>query len=128
MNRGLSQKEERRRQAAFHEMHIDDPEYLGVPLPERAERGSEGSKGTMMTVRFPADEAELIRRLSRETGQSYSEVIREAVRRFARPQLEIHGSGNHSVVFDAGIATRGASVQAEPEQPPRARTGSSARG
>lgn len=74
--------------AAFYEQHMDDPDVWGEPIetPPGPQRQGLGSS---ITVRFSAAEHAGIQRLARARNQTYSEIVREAVNAYTRPQLMI---------------------------------------
>jgi hypothetical protein len=65
--------------AAFYQAQKDDPAVWGEPEKRPRGRPSQGLK-TIVTVRFTAEEAAILRRRAAATGESYSTVIRRALR------------------------------------------------
>ncbi|MPZ13996.1 MAG: hypothetical protein GEU73_06165 [Chloroflexi bacterium] len=67
--------------ADFYQAHKDDPEIWSdpVPAPVRPRGRPSQGRGAKITVRFTAEELAHIRSEARETGTSYSEVVRRAV-------------------------------------------------
>jgi hypothetical protein len=68
--------------ASFYQHHKEDPELWGEP--EESSSMPPDHLVVSITVRFPADEAALLRRCAREAGLPYSEVVRRAVRQFTQ--------------------------------------------
>lgn len=79
---------EERDWAEFYEQHRGDPDMWG----EREESTPPAPKGGLsatITVRFSPEEASAIRGLARETGVSYSDIVRTAVRKFVYVHLAV---------------------------------------
>ncbi len=74
--------------AAYYQQHRNDPDVWGDP-EESGEPPRRSGLTATITVRFSAEEAETIRRMARETGMTYSEIIRKAVDALSRPQFVI---------------------------------------
>lgn len=76
--------------AEFYQAHRDDPDVWGEPEepPQRKRRPGAGLEATI-TVRFSAEEAETIRRLAKEAGLTYSEIVRRAVQHYTQPRFTI---------------------------------------
>jgi hypothetical protein len=92
--------------ARYYEEHGSDPDLWGPPEAGRTSH-KRGQMAATITVRFPAEEANLIRETAKRTGRSYSDVIRQAVRNFASPQIDIVPGSNVRAMFG------------EPPPPPR---------
>ena len=88
--------------ARFYEEHGDDADLWGP-----AERGrtshKRGQMATTITVRFPTEEARIVREIAKRTGQTYSEVIRGAVRALAHPAASAMSSVNRRVMFAENV-------------------------
>ena len=84
--------------ARFYEEHGDDPDLWEEPEQVKTSH-NRGQMAATITVRFPDEEASLIRQMSKQTGMSFSEIIRKAVRQFARPQVVISGEANVDIIF-----------------------------
>lgn len=74
--------------AAYYQQHRNDPDVWNDPEKSGKPLRRSGLTATI-TVRFSAEEAETIRRMARETGMTYSEIIRKAVDALSRPQFVI---------------------------------------
>lgn len=85
------------REAAFYQEHKDDPEVWGDPVEAPAAPRRSGL-GTTITVRFSVDEAELIRGMAKNTGLTYSEVVRQACDAYLRPRVTI-AQGQENPIF-----------------------------
>ena len=85
-----SKKNKEKEDAAFFEAHKDDDALWGEPVvpPESAQRRA---LGATITVRFPEDEADAIRRLAAELHITYSDLIRKAVKAFTQPHFTYEG-------------------------------------
>lgn len=70
--------------ATYYEGHKDDPELWGDP--EESAPGRRDGLTATITVRFSSEEADGIRRIAKEAGLSYSEVVRRAVQHFTQPR------------------------------------------
>jgi hypothetical protein len=70
--------------AAYYDAHHDRADEGELVLELPAEARPHGL-ATTITVRFPAEEAALIRRMAKETGASYSDIVRDAVRAYKQP-------------------------------------------
>lgn len=88
--------------ADYYEQHRElDTDAEEVPVDPRMPPFRRGLVATI-TVRFPAEEAASIRALAKESGLSYSDVIRRAVDAYARPRLTLnYGTPNGSVFYTA---------------------------
>ncbi len=78
-------------EAAFFQAHKDDPEDTSESeAPPTGPRPVE-SQGlsVTVTVRFSPHDAAALRETARVLKRSYSEIIREAVRQYARPAIHI---------------------------------------
>lgn len=69
--------------AAFYESHKDDPTIWREPVEAPEPRRESGLEATI-AVRFSADDAGGIRRLAREQGLTYTELVRRAVQDYLR--------------------------------------------
>lgn len=76
--------------AAFYQAHKDDPTIWG-DAKERDKPHRRKSLSATITVRFSAEEADLIRRMAEERSASYSDIIREAIKAYAEPSHPIIG-------------------------------------
>jgi len=76
---------------AFYHEHKDDDDIWGKASQRDQPRRRETLTATI-TVRFSAEEAGTIRRLSQATQKSYSDVVREAVRNYTQPTFTVEGS------------------------------------
>jgi len=77
---------------AFYAAHKDDPELWGEP-EEPPQPPRRANLAATITVRFTPEEADAIRRLAREAGLTYSEVVRKAVQAFTQPRYTMqHGT------------------------------------
>lgn len=74
--------------AQHYQEHKDDEELWGDEDSGPATPRRTGL-GATITVRFPEEDAELIRALAKRTGVPYSQIVREAVRTFVRPRFTI---------------------------------------
>lgn len=74
--------------AAYYQQHRNDPDVWSDPEESGEPPRRRGLTATI-TVRFSAEEAETIRRMARETGMTYSEIIRKAIDALSRPQFVI---------------------------------------
>ncbi len=72
----------------FYHQHKDDDDTWGKASQRDQPRRRETLTATI-TVRFSAEEAGAIRRLSQAKRMSYSDVIREAVRRYTQPAFSV---------------------------------------
>jgi predicted DNA binding CopG/RHH family protein len=83
--------------AAYYQEHKDDEELWG----ETEERDAPRARHTLsisIAVRFSPDDAERIRDLAQESGLSYSDIVRAAVRQYTVPLPPIVGSNvTHNV-------------------------------
>jgi hypothetical protein len=68
-----------------------------VPPPEERPKGV----GTIVTVRFPTDEAAALRRLAEQEGRTHSDIIRRAVRAYAAAPPASGGTSCFVVRIDA---------------------------
>jgi hypothetical protein len=68
-----------RESAEFYQAHKDDPDVWEEPDPAVKRRRRTAPSATL-TVRFSPDEVANMRRVAKERGMSYSDVVREAVR------------------------------------------------
>lgn len=75
-------------EAAFYQAHKDDAELWGEPKEPAPAKRRQGLAATI-TVRFSAEEAELIRRLARDTNLTYSDIVRKAVQSFTQPRFTV---------------------------------------
>lgn len=70
--------------AAYYKAHKDDPEVWS----DEAEPTKEQSPlGASITVRIAPQDAQLLREVAKRTGIRYSEIVRQAVAQFVRPQF-----------------------------------------
>jgi len=71
--------------AAFYEAHRDDNDLWDDPAPAPIdEQPARAGLTATITVRFSAEEAEVIRQIARTRRSSYSDVVREAVAQYTR--------------------------------------------
>ncbi len=75
---------------AFYHQHKDDDAIWGKASRRDQPRQRETLTATI-TVRFSAEEAGAIRRLSQAQQKSYSDVVREAVRTYTQPMFSVKG-------------------------------------
>lgn len=68
--------------AAYYQTHRDDPDVWGEGETRNAPRAHRGLT-TTVTVRFSATDAEKLRRMAQDMDMSYSDVVREALRRYS---------------------------------------------
>ena len=73
--------------AAYYQAHKDDLDLWGEP-DHVATRQAQGL-GATITVRFSPEDAANIRRVAKELGLSYSQVVRQAVRYFTQAESAI---------------------------------------
>ncbi|MPZ13341.1 MAG: ribbon-helix-helix protein, CopG family [Chloroflexi bacterium] len=93
--------------AAFYEAHKDDPD-VWEPTEGAATPRGRGEMTATITVRFSAEEAETIRRRAKESGSTYSEVIRDAVRRCGNSEAWIElPAGGTSLIANLGELSLG---------------------
>ncbi len=79
-----------RERATYYREHKDDPDMWGEGETFEAPRRRKALSATI-TVRFSPEEADAIRRIAQSAGQSYSDVVREAVKAYTQPffQFEV---------------------------------------
>jgi hypothetical protein len=73
---------------AFYHQHKDDDDVWGTASQRDQPRRRETLTATI-TVRFSAEEAAAIRRLSQAKRMSYSDVVRDAVRNYTQPAFSV---------------------------------------
>lgn len=86
--------------ASYYDAHRNiEPDTERLPdEPTGTKRRSE--LAATITVRFPAEEAARIRALAKDTGLSYSDIIRRAVEAYTRPTAFIHaGAANYALFY-----------------------------
>jgi hypothetical protein len=67
--------------AAYYPAHKDDPDLWGNPVPPPTPRGRPGRHlEYKVSVRFSAEESEILHRHARANEEKLSETIRRAVR------------------------------------------------
>jgi hypothetical protein len=86
--------------AAFYEANRDNDDLWGEPVSAAPPRRA-GMAATI-TVRFPEQEAELIRRLSEELQLTYSEIVRQAVQAFIQPRFTVQDGYVHRPLMPHG--------------------------
>ena len=74
--------------AAYYEQHKDDRELWGGALEAHESQGRRTLRATV-TIRLTEEESALVRELAKRLGQTYSEVIRTAIREVLQPRLTI---------------------------------------
>ncbi len=127
--------EEEAKVAQYYEEHADDPQvWEHEPIAEPEERPIRRRAGleTTITVRFSVEEGARIRDLAKQTGWSYSDIVRKAVAQFTTPQILVEsGPLSQAYYYECTLSSgRGMEVRsqgdgvlrAEPE--PVTRTGS----
>ncbi len=108
------------KRAAFYQQHKDDPDVWGHPEKTAPRRASRGLSATI-TVRFSPEEAALIRRRAKETGLTYSDVVRNAVSAYDQPRLQLQsGVTTFSMNYSpsSGVPQRRFSLEHEHEPKP----------
>ena len=70
--------------AAYYKEHKDDPEVWSDEADPAKERSLLGAS---ITVRIAPEDAQLLREVAGRTGLRYSEIVRQAVAHFVRPQF-----------------------------------------
>lgn len=78
-----------RERAALYEADKDNPDLWGEAVEAPRQR-SRTPLPVRITVDFTAEEAEHIRRAAKASGLTYSEVVRKAVKSFARAQSGVN--------------------------------------
>jgi hypothetical protein len=68
--------------ADYYDAHMNDWEESSEPVPVPPGEKPKGV-GSVVTVRFQADEAALLRRVAEREGRTQSDTIRRAVRAYA---------------------------------------------
>lgn len=84
--------------ATFYQEHKDDPDTWEDPEPTAPTKGHKGLS-ISITVRFPAEEAALIRRMAEDLGITYSEVVRKAVIQLVRPTVSFKSTDASANLF-----------------------------
>lgn len=111
--------------AVYYEAHRGDVDLWeeSEGIEEATDLQRKRGLTATITVRFSAEEAETIRHVARESGLTYSQVVRKAVRAFTRPQVAITSGGPFNFIqsYDSTRATRGTAVF-EPSQDPGSST------
>lgn len=97
-NRGDDSVDAERERADFSQRHKDAPDVWADPEPAAPAEGRKGLS-ISITVRLPAEEASLIRRLAEDLGVTYSEVVRKAVRHYVRPTFDLQITDLSSNLF-----------------------------
>jgi uncharacterized protein (DUF4415 family) len=121
-------REAEKERAAFYQEHKDDPEVWEEDVreeePKRSRgRPSRGLKATI-TVRFSEDEAAIIRSRASSAGQTYSEVVRQAVRQLESAAYSPSRwlGANTMVAYEPVTATGGVRGQIAIQAPPGSQT------
>lgn len=113
--------------ARYYEEHDDDEAWAE---PEYDSPKDRSRLSATITVRFPADEADAIRRKAKAAKATYSDVVRAAVRSYTDPRVTITQT-TQNLRWPAGSGTPFAAVQATTfvldKQPEEPRTTSSLR-
>lgn len=76
----MSEKEK----ASYYKKHKDDPD---VWSDEAETSKPQSTLGASITIRIASDDAKLLRDLAKRTGLRYSEIVRQAVSNYVRPQF-----------------------------------------
>src|SRR5258708_31044603 len=103
--------------AEFYKAHRDDESiWEDVEAPQQPNR----ALGVTLTVRFAADDAELIRSMAKRLGVGYSEGVRTAVSRFVRPTFMFDAQQANATLNVATPVTHAGASQFTPRTPPDA--------
>lgn len=74
---------------AFYQAHKDDPDVWGDAVAPPADMPQRRELSATITIRLNPEEAALIRKRAKETGQSYSDLVRNAVRSVLYPHITL---------------------------------------
>jgi len=95
--------------ADYYEEHKDNPDIWETPEEPAASR-QRGTLGATITVRFSEQEATQIRNFAKASGQTYSQVVRTAVKNLTEGNADTGaldiGSGNINLLFQC-VSRRG---------------------
>lgn len=91
--------------AAFYQAQKDDPEVWGdvVAPPSEAPRRRELS--ATITIRLNPEEAALIRKLAKDRGKSYSDIVRAAVDAVLYPRVVLEPGDVVNYAFGKPLPT-----------------------
>ncbi|MDQ2786552.1 MAG: ribbon-helix-helix protein, CopG family [Chloroflexota bacterium] len=95
--------------AQHYEEHDSDETWAE---PEYDAPKDRSRMSTTLTVRFPPDEAEAIRRKAKAANATYSDVVRAAVRSYTEPRMTITQTTQNQV-WSAGPRTGIAAMSAK---------------
>lgn len=85
--------------AAFYQAHKDDPDVWGDAVEPPPDRPRRRELSATITIRLNPEEAALIRKLAKETGQSYSEILRAAMRSVLHPRVALQAGDMVNYAF-----------------------------
>jgi hypothetical protein len=86
--------------AAYYEQHKDDEDLWGDTL-EPPEPQTRRALRATVTVRLTAEESRLVREQAKRLGQTYSDVIRAAIRQVLQPHFNIELGGSATLVINS---------------------------